>query len=188
MAKNDARRQALADAGIAVLAREGSRGLTHRAVDAEAGVPVGTTSNYFRSREALVTGLFDRIGARLAPTPEDLAARADEPPSRALFAAYVRDVVRRLTTHREVTLALYELRLEAARRPDLARSLGEWQRAGLDADVAFHEAAGLPGGRREVALFHYAIEGLVLDRLVAPVDPETSTDEVVDALVAGLLP
>lgn len=188
MAKNDARRQALADAGIAVLAREGSRGLTHRAVDAEAGVPVGTTSNYFRSREALVTGLFDRIGARLAPTPEDLAARADEPPSRALFAAYVRDIVRRLTTHREVTLALYELRLEAARRPDLARSLGEWQRAGLDADVAFHEAAGLPGGRREVALFHYAIEGLVLDRLVAPVDPETSTDEIVDALVAGLLP
>ncbi|SME88549.1 TetR family transcriptional regulator [Cellulosimicrobium cellulans J34] len=188
MAKNDARRQALADAGIAVLAREGSRGLTHRAVDAEAGVPVGTTSNYFRSREALVTGLFDRIGARLAPTPEDLAARADEPPSRALFAAYVRDIVRRLTTHREVTLALYELRLEAARRPDLARSLGEWQRAGLDADVAFHEAAGLPGGRREVALFHYAIEGLVLDRLVAPVDPETSTDEILDALVAGLLP
>src|SRR5690606_33148997 len=226
MAKNDARRQALADAGIAVLAREGSRGLTHRAVDSEAGVPVGTTSNYFRSREALVTGLFDRIGARLAPTPEDLAARADEPPSRALFAAYVRhivrrltthradslalyqyrpprayeppsralfaayvrDIVRRLTTHREVTLALYELRLEAARRPDLARSLGEWQRAGLDADVAFHEAAGLPGGRREVALFHYAIEGLVLDRLVAPVDPETSTDEIVDALVAGLLP
>ena len=31
MAKNDARRSALADAGITVLAREGSRGLTHRA-------------------------------------------------------------------------------------------------------------------------------------------------------------
>lgn len=188
MAKNDARRTALADAGIAVLAREGSRGLTHRAIDAEAGAPVGTTSNYFRSRELLISGLFERIGARLAPTPDDLEARASEHPSRALFADYLRDIVHRLLTNREVTLALYELRLEAARRPELAASLGRWQRDGLDADIAFNEAAGLPGGRREIALFHYAIEGLVFDRLTSPIDPDTPTDEVVDALVAGLLP
>ncbi|MFD5214339.1 TetR/AcrR family transcriptional regulator [Microbacterium sp. NPDC058345] len=188
MAKNDARRNALADAGIAVLAREGSRGLTHRAVDAEAGVPTGTTSNYFRSREKLIAGLFERIGARLAPTPDELAARASEPPTRELFADYIRDIVRRLTTHREVTLALYELRLESARRPELAASLGDWQRAGLDGDIAFNQAAGLPGGRQEIALFHYAIEGLVFDRLTSPIDPDTPTDDIVDALVAGLLP
>lgn len=188
MAKNETRRALLADAGIAVLARDGSRGLTHRAVDAEAGVPLGTTSNYFRSRESLVAGLFERIGVRLAPTPADLEARAVEQPSRALFADYIRDIVRRLITNREVTLALYELRLDAARRPDLAASLGEWQRRGFDGDVAFNEAAGLPGGRREVALFHYAIEGLVFDRLTSPIDPGTPTDEVVDGLVAGLLP
>lgn len=188
MAKNETRRALLADAGIAVLAREGSRGLTHRAIDAEAGVPVGTTSNYFRSREALITGLFERIGVRLAPTPAELETRAAEQPSRALFADYIRDIVRRLITNREVTIALYELRLDAARRPELAASLGEWQRAGFDGDVAFNEAAGLPGGRREVALFHYAIEGLVFDRLTSPIDPGTPTDEVVDALVAGLLP
>lgn len=188
MAKNDARREALADAGIAVLAREGSRGLTHRAIDAEAEVPIGTTSNYFRSRQALFTGLFERIGARLAPSEDDLATRAAEEPSRELFAAYIRDIVRRLTQQREVTLALFELRLEAARRPDLAESLGAWQRAGFDADVAFNEAAGLPGGRREVALFHYAIDGLIFDRLTSPIDAETPTDDVVDALVEGLLP
>ncbi|WP_309126962.1 TetR/AcrR family transcriptional regulator [Microbacterium sp.] len=188
MAKNEARRNALADAGIAVLAREGSRGLTHRAIDAEAGVPTGTTSNYFRSRDTLISGLFARIGDRLAPTPEDLAARASAPPTRELFADYVRDIVRRLTTNREVTLALYELRLESARRPELAEALGDWQRAGLEGDIAFNEAAGLPGGRREIALFHYAIEGLVFDRLTSPIDPDTPTDDVVDALVAGLLP
>ena len=69
MAKNEARRNALADAAITVLAREGSRGLTHRAIDAEAGVPLGTTSNYFRSREKLIAGLVERIGIRLSPTP-----------------------------------------------------------------------------------------------------------------------
>ncbi|QMU96601.1 TetR family transcriptional regulator [Microbacterium esteraromaticum] len=188
MAKNDARRRALADAGISVLAREGSRGLTHRAIDAEAGVPLGTTSNYFRSRELLIAGLIERIGIRLSPTPEDLSARASTPPTRELFADYLRDIVRRLTTHRDVTLALFELRLELARRPELAPAFREWQSTAFDHDVAFNEAAGLPGGRREIALFHYAIEGLVFDRLTSPLDPGTDTDEIVDALVAGLLP
>lgn len=187
MAKNDARRSALADAGITVLAREGSRGLTHRAIDAEAGVPLGTTSNYFRSRELLIAGLVERIGIRLAPSADDLAARDSAPPTRELFADYVRDIVRRLTTHRDVTLALFELRLEVARRPELMPAFRDWQRAAFDADVAFNEAAGLPGGRREIALFHYAIEGLVFDRLTSPLDPETGTDEIVDALVAGLI-
>jgi AcrR family transcriptional regulator len=188
MAKNQARRNALADAGIAVLAREGSRGLTHRAIDEEAGVPTGTASNYFRSRESLIAGLFERIGARLSPTPEELAERAPQAPSPGLFGDYLRDIVRRLLTERDVTLALFELRLESARRPELAAVLAPWMRAGFDADVAFNEAAGLPGGRREIALFHYAIDGLLLDRLTSPIDQDTPLDEIVDALVAGILP
>ncbi|GAT72828.1 TetR family transcriptional regulator [Microbacterium sp. HM58-2] len=187
MAKNETRRRAIADAGLAVLAREGSRGLTHRAVDEAAGVPTGTTSNYFRSRDALVAGLVDRIGERLAPTPDDLERRAQGDPGPGLFADYVRDIVRRLTDDREVTIALFELRLESSRRPEVAALLGAWQRAGLDADVAFNAEAGLPGGRREIALFHYAIDGLLLDRLTTPIDPATSTDAVIDDLVAGLL-
>jgi DNA-binding transcriptional regulator YbjK len=171
-----------------VLAREGSRGLTHRAIDSEAGVPTGTTSNYFRSRDALITGLFDRIGARLAPTPEDLAQRSQQRPDRALFADYLRDIVRRLTAEPEVTRALFELRLESGRRPELAAILAPWLRAGFEADVAFNESAGLPGGRREIALFHYAIDGLLFDRLTTPIDPDISTDDVIDALVAGVLP
>ncbi len=188
MAKNEARRSALADAGIAVLAREGSRGLTHRAVDDEAQVPTGTASNYFRTRDALVSALLERIWIRLGPTSEDLALRAPREPSRALFADYTRDIVRRLTADRAATLALFELRLEATRRPALAAALAQWQQASLDADVAFNTAAGLPGGRAEIALFHYAVEGLVFDRLTSPIDPGTPTDDVVDALVAGLLP
>lgn len=66
MVKNDSRRRTIADAGLTVLAREGSRGLTHRAVDIAAQVPTGTTSNYFRSRDVLIEGLVERIGERLA--------------------------------------------------------------------------------------------------------------------------
>lgn len=187
MAKNDSRRRALADAGLTVLARDGSRGLTHRAVDLTAGVPTGTTSNYFRSRDALIAGLVERIGERLAPTAEDLARRASDAPSSALFADYLRDIVRRLTDDRDVTIALFELRLESSRRPEVAAVLGAWQRAGFDGDVAFNAGAGLPGGRREIALFHYAIDGLLLDRLTTPIEPERSTDEIIDDLVRGLL-
>lgn len=188
MARNEERRRLLADAGLRVLAGEGSRGLTHRAVDEAAGVPIGTASNYFRSRDALISGLVERIGERLAPDAQDLERRAAQPPSRELFTEYLRDIVRRLSEHREVTIALFELRLESLRRPELAEMFGAWRRAGFDGDVAFNTAAGLPGGRREIALFHYAIDGLMLDRLGTPVDPATSTDEIVEALVDGLLP
>lgn len=187
MARNEERRRQIADAGIAVIAREGARGLTHRAVDRAAGVPAGTTSNYFRSRDALITGLVDRIGERLAPARSFFAAHADEPPSRALFTVYLRDIVRRLLGDPAVTLALFELRLESTRRPEVAAVLSSWQRAAFEADVAFNTAAGLPGGPREIALFHYAIDGLVLDRLTSSIGHDAATDEIVEALVAGLL-
>src|SRR5689334_12612875 len=55
------RRTQLADAALAVVATQGLKGLTHRAVDAQAGVAVGTTSNYFRNRAALVGAAVDRV-------------------------------------------------------------------------------------------------------------------------------
>lgn len=188
VARNEERRRALADAGLALLADEGARGLTHRGVDARAGVPAGTTSNYFRSRDELLQGLVQRIGERLAPDPDVLARLGRRTPGRRLYADYLRDIVRRLTEQRDVALALFELRLEAARRPEVGALVGAWLRAGFAGDVAFNTAAGLPGGAAEIALFHYAIDGLLLDRLTTSIDPSTSTDEVVDALVAGLLP
>jgi hypothetical protein len=116
------------------------------------------------------------------------AGLAARPPSRQLFADYIRDIVTRLTAERDVTLALFELRLEAARRPELREVVGEWLRTGFAGDVEFNRAAGLPGGPAEIALFHYAIDGLLLDRLTTSIDAGTPTDEVVDRLVDGLLP
>lgn len=188
MARNDSRRTELADAAIAVLAAEGARGLTHRAIDQRAGVPAGTTSNYFRSRAALLEGLVARIGERFAPEPEVLAALAADPPDHASYVRHVRDIARRLLRDRDVTLAWFELRLEAARRPEVAALMERVLVAGFEADVAYNTAAGLPGGAPEIALFHYAMDGLVLDRLTVSIDPTTDVDDVVEALVAGLLP
>jgi hypothetical protein len=44
----------IADAAIGLLAAEGMRGLTHRTVDRAADLPKGSTSYYFRTRQALL--------------------------------------------------------------------------------------------------------------------------------------
>ncbi|ANY21441.1 TetR/AcrR family transcriptional regulator [Gordonia terrae] len=188
MARNDDRRRALADAGLEVLADTGARGLTHRAVDRAAGVPVGTTTNYFRSRSALLTGLVERIYERLAPSDDFIAERAGRTPTRELFAEYLRNIVERLMANRTVTIALIELRLEGIRRPEVAEIIVEWRRTGFAGDVAFNEQVGLPGTAREIALFHYAVDGLLLDQLTGPLLPDVPVDDIVDALVDGLLP
>ena len=64
------------DAAITVLGGRGVRGLTHRAVDAAAGAPAGTTSNHFRTRDALLDGVVDRFAERERDALRDLAARA----------------------------------------------------------------------------------------------------------------
>ncbi|KAB1902786.1 TetR/AcrR family transcriptional regulator [Micromonospora chalcea] len=187
MARNPERRTLLADAGLRVLADAGARGLTHRAVDAEAGVPTGTTSNYFPSRAALLAGLAERIFARIAPDPAVLADLGRREPSLALMTDYLRDIVARTTREPGLTRALFELRLEAARRPELRSALGGVLRQGYADDVAHHLAAGLPGGAYEVALLHYAVDGLLLDLLTTSIDAGFDTDQVVSDLVSRLV-
>ncbi|WP_144761784.1 TetR/AcrR family transcriptional regulator [Curtobacterium sp. 9128] len=60
------RREALADAGIRLTARGGIRALTHRAVDAEAGLAAGSTSYYARTRRELTALVVTRVTGQLA--------------------------------------------------------------------------------------------------------------------------
>jgi len=187
MPRNPERRTQLADAGLAVLAEAGARGLTHRAVDAAAGLPAGTTSNYFRTRDALLGALGERIFERLAPDEAVLEPLSQRKPSVDLVVEYVRYIVERLLSRPELTLALFELRLEAARRPGLNEILSRTLRQGFDTDVSFHVNAGLPGGAEEVRLLHFAIEGLALDQLTPGTGRPYDVDAVTTRLVRRLV-
>lgn len=187
MARNEERRRLLTDAGLSLLAEVGARGLTHRAVDHAAGVPQGTASNYFPRRNELITALVRRISERLTPDPTAVSVPAGKAPDRDLFLAYVRDVLDRLTKNSDVTLALFELRLEAARRPEVAEALGAWRQGAFGEDISFNETAGLPGGKTEIALLHFAIDGLMLDRLTVPLDTGLSAEAAVEELVSRIL-
>jgi DNA-binding transcriptional regulator YbjK len=187
MPSNVDRRRELADAGLAVLARDGARGLTHRAVDRQAEVPEGTAANYFRSRDALFGALGDRIMERLQPDPSRLGELEDRTPDLDLFTTYMRDLVERTTSAPELTLALFELRLEARRRPDLADVLGRTLRRGFRDDVAYATGVGFATEALDIALVRFAIEGLLLDLLTPSIEVGASTDEVIHALVTRLL-
>src|SRR5262249_39023841 len=150
--RNDERRAALVDAAIEVLAREGARGLTFRAVDAEAAVPVGTASNYFANRDDLLTQAGARVYERLQPDEATIARQRPAARHRETYAELMRELVSRVASFRTGYLALLELRLEGTRRPELRKVLTERVRADIDANVAYHEASGLPGDAMAVKL------------------------------------
>ncbi|MEV7524311.1 TetR family transcriptional regulator [Streptomyces sp. NPDC091371] len=182
MRQNPQRRAALLDAAIEVLAREGSRGLTLRAVDGEAGVPTGTASNYFANRAQLLVQILHRTRERLIPDPADLAAPLDT-------KVLLRRLVDRMRRERSVYLAMLELRLECTRRPELQAELAGFQAAELEANVSWHLESGLPGDRRGVVLVYLAMTGLLVDDLTVPATLEGHPLEgLIDTLVDRLLP
>ncbi|MEG8280933.1 TetR/AcrR family transcriptional regulator [Streptomyces sp. AHA2] len=114
-----ARSDLIADAALALLAERGMRGLTHRAVDETAGLPQGSTSNLARTRQALLELAVRRLADREAKVLalDEMPDPRSGPESTADALALA--VHRALTDHRALTLARYELALEATRRPEL---------------------------------------------------------------------
>lgn len=170
MAQNPERRTALADAAIEVLARDGARGLTFRAVDGQAGVPAGTASNYFASRSALLAQAAERIHVRLRPDEATVAelARTRPEPSLDVLKSELSAMYHRLAAEQTDYLALLELRLEAIRRPEIRASLTATIRGNLDRDLAAHRESGLPGDDTVVVLLYLALSWLIVENLTLP--------------------
>ncbi|MFD6366283.1 TetR/AcrR family transcriptional regulator [Streptomyces roseolus] len=180
--RNEERRAALVDAAIEVLAREGARGLTFRAVDTEAGVPTGTASNYFANRDALLTQAGARVYERLQPDEATMEETRTAPRDKETYTRIMRELVGRVSSFRTGYLALLELRLEATRRPALRSILTAGVRADVDANTAFHESSGLPGDATSVKLLMLALNWLIVEQLTLP---GVFAEEERDALVAA---
>ena len=134
----------MADAAIAVLADHGGRGLTHRAVDQAAGLPPGTTSNYARTREALLTLALTRIaeldategaaglyGSGISGGGESGGGESGGRMSGGELAEGLAWMLHRMITDdgtRRRVRARFELALEATRRPELRAAYDEMGR------------------------------------------------------------
>jgi DNA-binding transcriptional regulator YbjK len=163
------RRRELLQAALQVVADEGLRGLTHRAVDRRAGLPEGTCSAYFRTRRALQTALTEYVVSALAA---DVAALAEE--LRGCSGDSDRAV--ELTTglfvrwldERELLRAKLELSLEGPRDPELAALLTT-SRAQLVAVVAsIMNAADRAHGDARAETLCASFDGILLAGLSKP--------------------
>ncbi|GAA4368055.1 TetR/AcrR family transcriptional regulator [Actinomadura verrucosospora] len=188
MRQNPARRAALLDGAIEVLAREGARGLTQRALDKEVGVPIGTTSNYFRNRDELLVQAGVRVYERLRPAEGALTEMFEQARDAASYGTMLRESVGRVAAFRSGHLAMLELRLEATRRPELRALLTERVRADIDENVTLHETAGLPGGAIAVLLMYLAMNWLIVEQLTLPdVFTDAERDELVTQAVERIV-
>lgn len=179
-----ARRDEVADAAIATLARAGLRGLTHRAVDRAAGLPEGSSSYYFRTRQALLEATVTRL-AEL----DDVDLIPAELPAVSVdgLADMVADVVElSATEHRERMVARYELSLEATRRPELRAALaavGERYRVLAARLLA---AAGASDPERQGRVLVAVLDGLVYDRIAGAGGRAISRAEIRESIAETL--
>lgn len=188
MRTNTTRRAALVDAAIDVLAAQGARGLTFRAVDSAAAVPPGTASNYFASRDDLLSQAASRVYERFQPDEQTIASSLAGPMDREGVSAAMREAVHRIAGLRSEYLALLELRLEATRRPEMQAALTRRARDDIAANVAAHQAADRPGDATSVRLLHMALNWLIVERLTLPgVYTEQEADELVAQAVERLI-
>jgi DNA-binding transcriptional regulator YbjK len=163
------RRDLLCDTAIQILAVEGGRGLTHRAIDREAGVPIGTTKNYFPTREAILEAAAARMTSlhraavdRLRETtPADISASD----VAELYPALLRRAVADDPTQ---MLAMVELYLEAVRRPGVREALSGMVLANAEAGAALQQAAGLPSTVRDTGLLDAYFLGVAISLLALP--------------------
>jgi DNA-binding transcriptional regulator YbjK len=165
------RRELLADAATEVLARAGSRGLTHRAVDREAGVPEGTTKNYHPSRESLFLAITRRMADQHAEAVRRLGEQTPEAVTWTdVVGLYVAMLRRTGSNECSLLLALLELHLEAVRCPAVRSALGEMTLANVDSAVHLHAAAGVRIDRRGGGLLGAGLLGLAMSMLSLPAD------------------
>lgn len=122
-----ARRGRIARAAIAVVARRGIAGLTHRAVAAEAGVPLGSTTYHFATLDDLLTAaLADAAEANIAHLRDWDAAL---PPDADLAGALADLTMASLTADRDRTIVEYQLYAAALHHPSLRPACAAWDNA-----------------------------------------------------------
>ncbi|RJO71251.1 TetR family transcriptional regulator [Nocardia panacis] len=182
------RRALIVDAAIDLIAAQGLRALTHRALDAALELPAGSASYYFRSRRALLAGIVERIAAR--SRADFLAGGFDTPDLRdraALARAIARWLDRLLAERRHHLIVRHALILELRADPELRARLAHGLFSAEGARDLF-AALDFADPDAAAADFLAVLEGAVFDRFAgARADLPAGTPQNVDELAALLI-
>ncbi|HWD65841.1 MAG TPA: TetR family transcriptional regulator [Solirubrobacteraceae bacterium] len=182
-----ARRTALIEATLQILAEVGADAVTHRRVAEVAGLPLASTTYWFDSKEDLLTAALHHAAEQDITRLEAFAASAQhtEDPIGTAVGAVVGPADVRSPAGRSSLLASYTLLLEAARRPALRDLSLRWTNAYLDALEPMLELAGSGSPRADAELLLAAADGLLMDQLAlgGASDPTSRLRRMVAALV-----
>jgi DNA-binding transcriptional regulator YbjK len=172
------KREALLEAAIRVISLEGMRGLTHRAVETEAGVPHGSTTYYFGTRHDLLVSLMAYMSERgrreIEPIARGLAltlADRSKPVDLDLIASAL---IAWLDAAAEMELARYELQITAARDPEMKKLMTEHCDIFRRMCEPIVIACGSQDPERDSHVVQAAVDGWMFDRLTHS-DPHEET-------------
>ncbi|WP_181782124.1 TetR/AcrR family transcriptional regulator [Pseudonocardia pini] len=179
------RRDTLLDAAVRVLGGGGVRALTHRAVDAEAGLPVGSTANHFSTREALLEAIVERVSAQERANFDEIALTACPTTPSELAHVLATAATDAASVHRDLTLARYAILVESAHNPTIRQRVAE---TGNRVGAWFTAWMRLIGSHDpdHLHLVGDYVTGLVLHQLAMPdpaFDPAGKITRLLESLV-----
>src|ERR1035437_8281623 len=162
-----ARREALLEAVLRIVADTGADAVTHRRVAEIAGLPLAATTYWFDSKEHLLTAALElaaqRDTARLLARAAQLSEDRGGPSSiDAAVAVIAEPLDRDPQASRGSLMATYALLLEAARRPALQDVAQRWTEVYLLTLGQLLERAGSGHPRQDAELLLGAADGLLI--------------------------
>ncbi len=199
--RGERKRRDVLDATLRVLAREGPRAVTHRAVALEVGTSVRATTYYFESREALLEAAlrhyagramarFDEIAALFVAQPATRGTPRKEETVRLAASLLTASIASDLADPVGGLVAEIELILEIARRPALEDAYAAWQTK-LEGMLEAHaRSLGSPSPALDARLVLATLRGLELEALARPSRrrSETELHDVFARLLAAISP
>jgi DNA-binding transcriptional regulator YbjK len=165
--RGEARKVALTEAALAVIARVGPDGLTHRLVAAEAGLPLAATTYWFASKEDMVRAALQHAADRDLEYVDTLRGASRAWTKKTLAGHLAAFVEESCTTRRECAVVDCALWVEAQRRPGLAPVAQRWLDAYADVLAEVLRNVGAPATRDDAELLGAAIDGMISHALVA---------------------
>lgn len=163
------RREALLDAAITVVAEQGMRGLTHRAVETQAGLPHGSTTYYFGTRHDLVVALMQHMAETGRRAVEPIArqltlAMADR--SREFDVDAVADgLIAWIDVAASMELARYELQVTSARDPEMKQLMNDTCDIFRQLCEPVVIACGSKNPERDSTVMQAAVDGFLFKRV-----------------------
>lgn len=156
------RRTRMLDAAIAIVGEGGTRSLTHRGIDRRLNLPDGSTSNYFRTRDALLDAAVERLLEIDRATLTDIHSGFENLDDAALSRGIAEYTIR-LSRPGRMTRTRARFALTLVYPDRMGTILHEWVALGVD-------SLGAHGVRNPEALTKAVLaytDGVMLQAIVA---------------------